>query len=302
MRRFQTFIFIIALALISGCGGTPANVPSDEKIELVDGQENNAGTAALADIDATSADTDTFNLEEMEFGFANSEGNNILTTKTEGLKDPAKFSMAIAENGSQFAIQFVAQKEATENDNGRQNEYNFKDIGGFLYKVKGGTVSAEQSLMLVTADFLTKHKPLKFNPSASNSLSKATRTKIEGEKGRKIKKSNLLRKLEGGQEIWLFVFQQKADSALASLAVVSEGKVIYQDYPALHNEISTWRVDDGGEFGLDDIHILAAFDYAGKIEIVTDWAGAEGFSIDFLQEDGKAFRSLKNDGRYCAPF
>jgi len=82
---------------------------------------------------------------------------------------------------------------------------------------------------------------------------------------------------------------------------VSENKVIYQDYPALHNEISTWRVDDGGEFGLDDIHILAAFDYAGKIEIVTDWAGAEGFSIDFLQEDGKACRFLKNDGRYCAP-
>jgi hypothetical protein len=302
MRRFQTFIFALALALISGCGGTPANVPSAEKIEPVAGQENNAATAALVDVDTTSAETDTFNLEEIEFGYTSSEGNEILTIKTEGLKDPAKFSMAIAENGSQFAIQFVAQKEATASNNGRQNEYNFKDIGGFLYKVKAGKVSAEQSLMLVSADFLAKHKPLKFNPSASNSLSKAIRTKIEGEKGRKIKKSNLLRKLEGGQEIWLFVFQQKADSALASLAVVSEGKVIYQDFPALYNEISTWRVDDGGEFGLDDIHILAAFDYEGKIEIVTDWAGAEGFSIHFLQEDGKVFRSLKNDGRYCAPF
>ena len=59
---------------------------------------------------------------------------------------------------------------------------------------------------------------------------------------------------------------------------------------------------DGEALEAHYIHILAAFDYQGKIEIVTDWAGAEGFSIDFLQEDGKAFRSLKNDGRYCAPF
>jgi hypothetical protein len=91
------------------------------------------------------------------------------------------------------------------------------------------------------------------------------------------------------------------DSALASLILATQEGLFYFDFPAKYDEGSTWRVDDGGEFGLDYFNILAAFDHPEGYELITEWIAAEGYSMSFLKvKDGK-FISIKDGSRYAAP-
>jgi len=70
--------------------------------------------------------------------------------------------------------------------------------------------------------------------------------------------------------IYLMEFSRKKDSALASLVLVYNENYTYYDFPALYNEQSTWRVDDGGEFWLDGIEVLAVFKQGEIVELVFD--------------------------------
>ena len=107
--------------------------------------------------------------------------------------------------------------------------------------------------------------------------------------------------IDNGRSVYLFEFEMKGDSALASLAYVTPDKIVYDDFPAIYDETSTWRVDDGGEFGIDYYELLAVFEKNGKIELITDWPGAEGVATSYLRENGAKFKELKVISRYTAP-
>jgi hypothetical protein len=85
---------------------------------------------------------------------------------------------------------------------------------------------------------------------------------------------------------------------LASL-VIGDKSYIYRDYSAKYDAGSTWRVDDGGEFPNDAIKILAIFrNQAGELEIITEWAGAEGANIEYAKANKNRFVTIKEASRY----
>ncbi len=115
---------------------------------------------------------------------------------------------------------------------------------------------------------------------------------------RYLKNAWKIANLGNNLEAFIVVFTPKKDSVLASL-VIGNKQFKYRDYPAKYDGGSTWRVDDGGEFPNDAIRILAIFrNQQGEIEIITEWAGAEGANIEYFKFKNKKIEVLKESSRY----
>ncbi|MBC7863602.1 MAG: hypothetical protein IAF38_11540 [Bacteroidia bacterium] len=241
----------------------------------------------------------------IEFGFCNSKGDKVLLMSEDSLLKAAKFTKLVSYNYLLDDIKFVGRKKPTEQDNDRQTEYNFENCGGYLYDLKNETATPENSQVLLTENFLSNRKILpeiveKYNTADLTKLKGELRMRIEKDKGRKIKKSLRIRRT-GEQEIYLVEFALKKDSALAVLVYLNKSKFIYLDFSAKFDATSTWRVDDGGDFGMDYFKVLAVFECDGKIEIVTDWHGAEGVVTTYYREENGKFVEVKTESRYTAP-
>ena len=233
--------------------------------------------------------------------FSDKTGKQILMVGNDTLPDPQRFTIAIADKGKDFSMKYILNKKASKNDNGRQTAYNFNNCGGFLFEMKTGKVNSDESVIIISENFLRNRKQLKMEDAIKDELPETVRHKIESEKARKIKRYQAISQVDKTKRIYLFEFEVKNDSALAALAFVTPGKIVYKDFPAAFDSMSTWRVDDGGEFGIEAYKVLAVFERQGLIELVTNWDGEEGFSIEYMVEDGNEFKTIKEGYRYAAP-
>ncbi|MBA3683394.1 MAG: hypothetical protein H0W73_19845 [Bacteroidetes bacterium] len=286
------------LLLLFGCSSEQKKITIAEQATVTDTLIVNDTTQAPPAISTNT--TPQKDISGIEFGYCNEEGKQILLLR-DSLIDPQKLVKVISDSGKIADILFVKKRAATKEDNNRKTYFNFTNAGGYLYEVKNTSVDKELSLVLVSDEFLSHHKIVNPNGCEKMDLVSSIKTKIEKDKNRKIKKTKCLKQIDFNRSIYLFEFVIKKDSALVTLAYIDNDKIIYHDYPALYNEISTWRVDDGGEFGLDYLNVLAIFENKNNIELVLDWAGAEGYSIDYLVEENSKFVSKKGGYRYCAP-
>lgn len=243
---------------------------------------------------------DSLDAAGIEFGFCDMDGKRMLML-TDSLPDPLLFTKVFSADYKLTDIRYLTKRKATAEDNGRENEFNFKNCKGYLYEVKENAVTRDHSVIFMTPAFISARKIIPLQPPTKKELSPAIKSRIESGKNRKIKDYRCLTSLGKDSAVYLFAFENKGDSALASLAYITTGKIVYEDFPALWNDMSTWRVDDGGNFGVEYFDLLAVFEKNGKLEIVTDWPGAEGKNTEYLREDGGTFKSLKQQGRYTAP-
>lgn len=282
---------IIRLSLVlflSGCSNTGGK---DES--------KNQDTTKVSNPEATgpAGEGDSSNIA---FGFSNESGNQILITSEDSLANPSKFSATISKDGKIAETSYNNQKVATKDDNGRQIYYNFSNSGGYLFDVKTGTVSNENSVILFSKDFLAGKKFIELNAIETKDIPGVFNERVEKDKGRKVIKDKVLVHLDKDRSIYLFEFTIKADSALVSLALITPDKIIYKDFPAKVDATSTWRVDDGGDFGFDYYKVLAVFEKNNSLGLITDWLGTEGYSIEYMKEDGQQFKEVKKGYRYTA--
>jgi hypothetical protein len=249
---------------------------------------------------------DTLGIEKelgIEFGFSDKEESRVLLLPEDSIRKPAEFTKIISAGAIVGIKNFMGWQKATPDDNGRQSRYNFNNCAGYLYEMPDKSADNENSIVLLTEKFLSARKfiPETFGkPGESKTTLKTEyRTKIQAEKNRKIKGSLKIRDLNG--EVYLVEFVPVKDSVLVSLVYIDKDKIIYLDFPAKYNEISTWRVDDGGDFGAAYFKVLAVFECNGKTEIVTDWHGAEGVFTGYYREENGKFEEIKTGSRYTAP-
>jgi hypothetical protein len=247
--------------------------------------------------------SDSLLLNGLQFGFADASGTHILmlTPGDENI-NPADYKQTISADGKVIPVRFLKEKQATSTDNHRQTANNFENSGGYLYEVINGTVSNANSVLLLTEEFINNYKAISFTrPENRLSIESNSGKKIETERKWKINSSILLAQIDKSHEIYMLVFKPQGDSILADLIFTGLAENVYFDYPAHKSENSVWRVDDGGEFGEEYFSILVVFKSSDNYVIVTDWAGAEGFSIQLLGIEGDHFIELKNSYRYTAP-
>jgi hypothetical protein len=90
-------------------------------------------------------------------------------------------------------------------------------------------------------------------------------------------------------------------NALASLVVMREGSLLFQDLPAVDrgDSGSVWRVDDGGIFRPQALNVLFVAELPHAYAMAIEWEGPEGHYAQLLLADSTAaFRTLSDGYRY----
>lgn len=244
--------------------------------------------------------SDSTETNGIAFAFSDEAGRQLLSLDIDSAIAAKAFTQSLGKGGKLIPVAFKMEKPATENDNGRQTAQNFANTGGNLYKATSGTVNPEFSAILFTKGFLAARKLLTVTP-AKYTLSTADETRLKTDKKRNIKTFHSLGQLSPTQIVGLVEFERQQDSVLVSLVVITPESIAYKDFPAKYDETSTWRVDDGGEFAMESYTLLAAFEHHGTLELVTEWIGAEGISIEYMLHLGKQLITRKESSRYTSP-
>lgn len=245
------------------------------------------------------------------FGFADETGKRLITLQSENggeLPDYEDYDIAVGDNGKVFEIAFVKRQEKNDRDTFRQTMYNFDNMAGYIYEAKGGSFEQNKTYLLTRSDVFNKNALVELKDTADpdsqtqhfKKVDPTTLQRAETAKNRKIVKSSLLAETIDGAKICLFVFERRGDDMLASLAYIDEDKILWKDYPAIYNEMATWRVDAGDEPGLFEILFLIRSD--DGLLLGVSWFGPEGENIFVLKEGDGALQDtdLKN-GRYTSP-
>lgn len=252
---------------------------------------------AKTDTVATATIQNTNDAKELlTFGFSNENSDKILAFE-EGLKTD-EFTQTIDNQGNVAAIKFESSQKGNESGVNLVSA-NFKNCAGQVFSVsKNKKVQNNLSSVIFNDTFLKNHSLVSVKTlTQPTKIDEANKNKIATERKRKIKKAWKIADL-GNESAFIVVFESKQDSVLASL-VIGGKSYIYRDYPAKYDEGSTWRVDDGGEFPNDAIKILAVFrNQAGELEIITEWAGAEGANIEYTKVNKNRFETIKEASRY----
>ena len=250
-----------------------------------------------ADTLTTATIQNTNEIEELlAFGFSNENGDKVLAFE-EGIKTN-DFTQTIDNQGNIVTIKYESSQKGNESGVNLVSS-NFKNCAGQVFSVLDNRkVQNDLSNIIFNEAFLKNHSLISVKTiTQPTKIVEANKNKIATERKRNIKEAWKIADF-GNESAFIVVFEPKQDSVLASL-VVGNTEFIYRDYPAKYDEGSTWRVDDGGEFPNDAIRILAVFrNQAGELEIITEWAGAEGANIEYAKANKNKFKTVKEASRY----
>lgn len=173
----------------------------------------------------------------------------------------------IVYNDQFYPIRFKgAQLENKEENNFRDIYYNFDNLSGWLYEMQEGKLlenpeneydAISGAVLLVDENYknTTTILDLKNRENGMTkvvALSDDIQKAFENKYGRKIITSCASAVFGDNSEYQLVnvQFENKVDDALGVTALVENGEIkAVKEFPATYNETSTWRVDDGGEFG-----------------------------------------------------
>ena len=290
---FLPFAFFISCGSESELNGE--NVFEPDTIDSI--VEINIDTTELLSVPTV---IDYTEYKELAFGFGDLDGDSvILMNKPDGLKGE-DYDFGFTSKGK-IDLKFLKSQKVSEDDNGRQNAYNFKNLKGEVYKVENNTAPLFETVMFASKEFVFKRKHLqKSTPYDSRELSKEQLKTIETDKGWSILKTGMMSSYQEGS-LYFVEFDKQKDSVLVSIVWVSDEGNCYLDFPAEYNEMSTWRVDDGGVFDIDYYNIISVFKGDQGIEILTDWVGFEGSSVHYYVAHEGKFESVTNAYFYSAP-
>ncbi|MFC4597858.1 hypothetical protein [Cohnella hongkongensis] len=307
--------FIVGLAFaVAGCAGqngagapsaSPDVPPSAASPSALPSRE--PGESAEAPVPSERV-LDTERLSPL-FGFADEQGGRLmaLTAGIEhsGTTDEASlngYRLAIGEGGQVLRIRYDKHQARSEQDNGRQAAHNFDQMEGDVYTIEEGKAKPNESYYLVGEEQFDVRALIPLQATADRKLPEEAAKRIAEAKGREIEQGWLLARGEEGQRLYAVQFQRQGEEMLASLVWQDEERFVFMDYPAVYDEYSTWRVDDGGQISPDMFRFLFAARSEDGVVLGVQWMGAEGENLDILTSSGDRFEETGlSASRYLSP-
>lgn len=211
---------------------------------------------------------------------------------------PEAATHAIIENKI-TPIDFSVTKPESESSNGRQTSHNFSNNGGTFFSLKEQIKEGDFAL-IVNQKFIDQNQILPFK-KINKETNEQIKLKIAKHYNRKISQSSTLAELNNKAQINITLFEVKNDSALAVLTYLHNDQLITLDFPAKYDEMSTWRVDDGGVFDFENLQLLSIFQSDKSIKIATVFWGAEGYNLNFYESVDGVFKNIAEAYGYSAP-
>jgi len=294
-------------------GANAATPPANETAN----EQTNEASLAEPPATATPSVMSTEQLSRA-FGFANEEGTKLMTTYQEipyTVEELKKLNTAVGVNGQVLSVRYETEQQADDQDNGRQNAYNFAHMPGHVFEVVGGGAMSNESYYLVKDDEFDTTSMLELKPVTEIRAiddAKLLEAIAAAHSGRAVHQGWQIAEVSdptaagdaaAPKQLYVVQFERQGDSMLASLIMKEGEQLIAIDYPAEYDENSTWHVDDGGQVYPDQFSFLFAARGETGLILGLKWLSAEGEGITFLNQSGSQFVALPDisSGRYMSP-
>jgi hypothetical protein len=236
------------------------------------------------------------------FGFGNETGTKILAINQGPVNCPMQaYTKTIGEDFSIIDAAYIGKQASTPSDNHRQHYFNFPNTEGSLFETRHGKINHEKSSILFSSGWLKVRKIVKPLTGETVPVPVDILGRIEKFSSRKVLKHKVLFSFSENRLMCLVEYAQEGNPSLANLVYVNGVKLITYDYTGRNDDLSTWRVDDEGKFGVDYYKALIAFETETGVDIFTDWPAPEGTLTEYFSErNGKLVR-VASSYRYIAP-
>lgn len=312
-------ISFVSALLLTSCQSSPE--PSSQPAPESDAQ---ARSATLADLVSPA---------DVWFGYADDTGSRVLMLSDDGYASDEQaraMRTAVCSEGRELSLRYVGFQKATPESNGRQNAGNLKNDEGHLFTVDGAAARPDDTCLLMPSGFLQRY-PLVRNEypeaerrqlrdayrrvndiagfdvapfQARSDFARATVTRLEREKKRKVRLYWLLHQSGAAQQVAIVEFEPEGDSLLASIVLADSQQLSMLDIPAdRKNEEAgggCWRVDDGCQLNQEEMDVPVVLGRSGEALVFYTAGGAEGQSIRLLQVQGGELVDVKSGYRYQA--
>jgi hypothetical protein len=240
-------------------------------------------------------------LGEGSFGFVSSDGTELVAL--DSLANPTRIRAALCSRARVFRVSYARKQARGSADNGRQVAANFPNQPGAVFRVAGGKASADETCYL-SADSTLVASAAPVNAPAATTCDAARIRRMSQAKHRPVLHCWPLASVQPNVQVIAVQFALVDTSALASLVVVSQDRLLFQDFPATYRgpDSDIWRVDDGGTFSPHAFGILFFCRLRGTYVMALTWAGAESEDSYLLVADSAdTFRSVATSYRYWVP-
>jgi hypothetical protein len=209
------------------------------------------------------------------------------------------------------------QLENEEENNYRDTYYNFDNLSGWLYEMQNGKLlenpetefdAVWDPVLLVDENFKNSATIFELKnrvggitniADVSDDLQKSFKAKY----GRNIRNICAAAVFGDNSEYQLVnvQFENKGTDALGVTALVENGEIkAVLEFPAVYDECSTWRVDDGGEFNGLWTNLVTLED--GNLTLYTTDSGPEGcYCQNFVIKDGSFCEGNVSASYYQVP-
>jgi hypothetical protein len=215
---------------------------------------------------------------------------------------------AFCSGGARRAVGFSGHQPSDRKGNGRQHARQFAHLDGFVFGVKDGGPLGEGETCFVAADsFARAIAPIRLDqPAQPGACGAGLERRIAAARNRGVTHcwTRAGESAPGGVSVLLVEFARQGNSALASLVVADEDRLVFADQPGDYSREgggSVWRVDDGGTFDPRYFTVVLLARRGGAFVLATSWAGAEGTVLGLYASDGDRFRQIVLDAWYQSP-
>ena len=292
MKKGLFFSCLLSLALW-GCGGANQNA-NENPSQASQAVEQEVAAKTLEPVYVLSDQFGEKFLLQTDF-----EGNVAPATP-----DDLNRYKYIVYNDRYYPVQLKgAQLENEAENNYRDTYYNFDNLPGWLYQMQGWRLLEHPlneydaiwgAALLVDENYKNTSKILELKNRKDGSInivsvSDDVQNKLKEKYGRNILTACASAVFGDNSEYQLVnvQFENKGTEALGVTALVENGEIkAVKEFPATYDEMSTWRVDDEGEFGglWADLVVLEN----GVLTLYTVDNGAEGSNYQSYVVKGDA--------------
>jgi hypothetical protein len=212
------------------------------------------------------------------------EGEGVIKIK------PQELNLALNQSRHRIVYSRFQERDeenATPNDVSNNIDY----LAGHIYRLddKTAKLDVNGSYFLTRADIVANGL-IDFEGSSNVKASSAEVKMLEKLNGRKVIKTVVIANAGSHGKVIQAQYERQGNNMLYIIAYVNGDKMIVQENPAEYDELSTWRVDDGGEMVIEEVLFIANTDKGIVMGLANN--GPEGGNLYLVKEQNGKFVSV----------
>jgi hypothetical protein len=236
------------------------------------------------------------------FALPDSSGTEVIALSP--ISNPKQIRHLITRDGRVLEAAFARTQPPSKGGSGRDATWNFRYLDGAVFRIRGGTIAAEETCFLIADSLLEQAAPVPLTRVITVlAQDHAAVRSAERSKSRSVIHAWRLACAGKDTCVLLLEFEPHGTNRLLSIVLWQSGSIAMLDQPAEVDEdpSSVWRVGDEGHVDPEAFDVEFLLRGRSGSFVATEWSGEEGLSLELLRVKGQRLEEVYSSYRYLSP-